>query len=134
MCDQDHFEEDLKKYSRRDLGTLAAIGAGAAIFLPKVANAAEVSEQDVTIDTPDGKCDAYFVAPTTGKHAAVLVWPDIFGLRPAFRQMGKRLAESGYSVLVVNPFYRKQGKKTKTLKGSIKSSNTYKEERDGKIT
>ncbi len=54
----------------------------------------------------DGECDAYFAAPTTGARAAVLVWPDIFGLRPAFRQMGKRLAESGYAVLVVNPFYR----------------------------
>ncbi|QDV41774.1 Dienelactone hydrolase family protein [Stieleria neptunia] len=105
MCDQDHFAEDLKKYSRRDLGTLAA-GVGAAMMLPRAANAAEVNESDVTITTPDGECDAYFVAPTTDKHAAVLVWPDIFGLRPAFRQMGKRLAESGYSVLVVNPFYR----------------------------
>jgi hypothetical protein len=65
-------------------------------------------ESDVTIKTPDGECDAYFVAPTTGAHAAVLVWPDIFGLRPAMRQMGKRLAEDGYSVLVVNPFYRQQ--------------------------
>ena len=44
--------------------------------------------------------------PATGAHAAVLVWPDIFGLRPAMREMGKRLAEEGYSVLVVNPFYR----------------------------
>src|SRR5690606_34389354 len=61
---------------------------------------------EVTIRTPDGECDAYFVTPTTGAHAAVLVWPDIFGLRPAKRQMGKRLAEEGYSVLVVNPFYR----------------------------
>ena len=51
-------------------------------------------------------CDAYFVHPATGSAAAVLVWPDILGLRPAFRAMGKRLAESGYSVLVVNPFYR----------------------------
>jgi carboxymethylenebutenolidase len=108
MCDQDHFEEDLKKYSRRDMGTLAAAGFGAAILLPKAANAAEVTERDVTIKTPDGECDAYFVTPQSGAHAAVLVWPDIFGLRPAFRQMGKRLAESGYSVLVVNPFYRKQ--------------------------
>jgi carboxymethylenebutenolidase len=56
--------------------------------------------------TPDGTCDAYFVHPTTGTAAAVLLWPDIFGLRPAMRQMGKRLAETGYSVLVVNPFYR----------------------------
>jgi len=67
-----------------------------------------VTESDVTIKTPDGTCDAYFVHPATGTAPAVLVWPDIFGLRPAFRQMGKRLAESGYSVLVVNPFYRQQ--------------------------
>lgn len=105
MCDQDHFEDDLQKYSRRDFGTLAAAGIGAAM-LPSVANAAEVTESDVVVQTPDGKCDAYYVAPKNGKHAAVLIWPDIFGLRPAFRQMGKRLAESGYSVLVVNPFYR----------------------------
>jgi carboxymethylenebutenolidase len=107
MCDQDHFEEDLKKYSRRDVGALAA-AVGVAIVLPRAANAVDVKESDVNITTPDGTCDAYFVTPTTGAHAAVLVWPDIFGLRPAFRQMGRRLAESGYSVLVVNPFYRTQ--------------------------
>lgn len=106
MCDQDHFEDDLKKYSRRDFTAIAAAGLGAAIMLPKPADASEVSDSDVTIGTPDGKCDAYFVTPKAGSHAAVLVWPDIFGLRPAFRNMGKRLAESGYSVLVVNPFYR----------------------------
>lgn len=106
MCDQDHFEEDLKKYSRRDVGTLAAVGV--AMMLPKNASAVEVTEGDVSIQTPDGECDAFFVAPKSGAHAAVLVWPDIFGLRPAFRQMGKRLAELGYSVLVVNPFYRTQ--------------------------
>ncbi|HBE67911.1 MAG TPA: dienelactone hydrolase [Planctomycetaceae bacterium] len=112
MCDQDHFEEDVKKYSRRDLATWVAAGGAAAVMLPKAANAAEVAEQEVTIETPDGKCDAYFVAPSTGKHPAVLIWPDIFGLRPAFKQMGKRLAESGYAVLVVNPFYRKQAAPT----------------------
>lgn len=105
MCDQDHFDEDLKKYSRRDLGALAA-AVGVAMMLPRAAHAVDVTESDVTITTPDGACDAYFVAPTAGAHAAVLVWPDIFGLRPALRQMGKRLAEEGYSVLVVNPFYR----------------------------
>ncbi len=108
MCDQDHFDEDLKKYSRRDLGALAAIGVGAAMMLPRSTSAAEVTEHDVSIETPDGQCDAYLVTPQVGTHPAVLVWPDIFGLRPAFRQMGKRLAESGYCVLVVNPFYRKQ--------------------------
>jgi carboxymethylenebutenolidase len=105
MCDQDHFAEDLKKYSRRDVGTIAA-AVGVAMMLPRAAHAVDVKESDVTVTTPDGSCDAYFVAPTTGAHAAVLVWPDIFGLRPAFREMGKRLAEEGYSVLVVNPFYR----------------------------
>src|SRR5205085_7084882 len=71
-----------------------------------VANAAAVTESDVTIKTPDGTADAYFVHPATGTAPGVLMWPDIFGLRPAFRQMGKRLAESGYAVVVVNPFYR----------------------------
>ncbi len=106
MCDQDHFDEDLKKYSRRDMGVLMTAGISAALLLPRSVNAAEVIESDVTIKTADGECDAYFVTPKEGSHAAVLVWPDIFGLRPAFRKMGKRLAEEGYSVLVVNPFYR----------------------------
>jgi carboxymethylenebutenolidase len=112
MCDQDHFEDDRQDYeargwvTRRQFGVL--VGAGIAMMLPKVVNAVAVTESDVTIRTPDGTCDAYFVHPATGTAAAVLVWPDIFGLRPAFRQMGKRLAETGYSVLVVNPFYRTQ--------------------------
>lgn len=107
MCDQDHFDDDIRKYSRRDMAAMTAAGMGAAM-LPQVANAADVNKSDVTIDAPDGQCDAFFVAPSSGSHAAVLIWPDIFGLRPAFRQMGERLAQSGYSVLVVNPFYRTQ--------------------------
>jgi carboxymethylenebutenolidase len=112
MCDQDRFEHDRQEFeaqgwvTRRQFGVL--VGAGIALMLPKVVGAVTVSESDVTITTPDGMCDAYFVHPATGTAPAVLVWPDIFGLRPAFRQMGKRLAESGYSVLVVNPFYRTQ--------------------------
>ena len=107
MCDQDHFYEDLKKYTRRDIGTFAA-AIGVVAMLPRSAFAVDTKESNVTIKTPDGECDAYFVTPTTGAHAAVLVWPDIFGLRPALREMGKRLAGEGYSVLVVNPFYRQQ--------------------------
>ena len=107
MCDEKTFEQDLKKYSRRDVGTLAA-SVGVAMAVPRVANAVDVNEGEVEVETPDGVCDAYFAAPVSGAHAAVLMWPDIFGLRPAFRQMGKRLAETGYSVLVVNPFYRTQ--------------------------
>src|SRR5882724_8546087 len=110
MCDQDHFENDrleyesLGKVTRKQFGIL--LGAGVAMMLPQVANAATVTESDVNVTTPDGTADCYFVHPASGTAPGVLVWPDIFGLRPAFRQMGKRLAESGYSVLVVNPFYR----------------------------
>ena len=82
------------------------LGAGVAMMLPRVANATAVTESEVTITTPDGTADCYFVHPATGTAPGVLVWPDVFGLRPAFRQMAKRLAQSGYSVLVVNPFYR----------------------------
>ena len=111
MCDQDHYEDDLKAYtargavSRRQFGALS-IGVGVAALLPRAANAQTVTEADVKVTTPDGVADSYFVHPAKGAHAGVLIWPDILGLRPAFRQMGKRLAESGYSVLVVNPFYR----------------------------
>jgi carboxymethylenebutenolidase len=93
----------------------APSGSGSATpALPSPTNAAATSESEVTVTTPDGACDAYFVHPAAGDAPAVLVWPDIFGLRPAFRQMGKRLAESGYAVLVVNPFYRKQKAPTST--------------------
>ncbi len=65
MCDQDHFDEDVKKYSRRDLGVMVSAGIGAAFLLPKSAYAVEVSENEVEIKTPDGVCDAYFVTPKT---------------------------------------------------------------------
>jgi len=110
MCDQDHFENDRQEYEARGLVTRKQfgimLGAGVAMMLPKTANALAVTEADVTVTTPDGAADSYFVHPSNGTAPGVLIWPDIFGLRPAFRQMGKRLAESGYSVLVVNPFYR----------------------------
>ncbi len=113
MCD-DFTEKDIDKFereggtiNRRNFGKLSA-AMGFAALLPNVVNAAAVSESEVKIETSDGVADAYFVHPSEGKHPAVLIWPDILGLRPAFRAMGKRLAESGYSVLVVNPFYRSQ--------------------------
>jgi len=110
MCDQNHFEQDREEYERLGLVTRKQfgimLGAGVAMMLPKVANAVAVSESEVNVTTPDGTADCYFAHPASGTAPGVLVWPDIFGLRPAFRQMGKRLAESGYSVLVVNPFYR----------------------------
>src|SRR5690349_24807834 len=110
MCDQDHFEDDRREFEARGLVTRKQfgmmLGAGVAMMLPRVAGAVTVTESEVNVMTPDGSADCYFVHPASGTAPGVLVWPDIFGLRPALRQMGKRLAESGYSVLVVNPFYR----------------------------
>jgi len=110
MCDE-LTNKDAEEYLRRNALTRRAFnkhGAAAAIamLLPPVANAVDVVEQDVMVPTPDGEADCYFVHPASGAHAAVIVWPDIVSIRPAFRAMGKRLAESGYSVLVVNPYYR----------------------------
>lgn len=109
MCDHDSLDDMQKAsgLSRRQFGALG-MGAGLMAVLPAVANAAEVKESEVTIKTPDGNCDAHFAHPVSGASAAVIVWPDIFGLRDSFRHMGKRLAESGYAVLTVNPFYRVQ--------------------------
>jgi carboxymethylenebutenolidase len=110
MCDKDHFAESVKEYEARGLITRRQFGvivaAGVAMALPEVANAQDVMERDVDIKTPDGTADSYFVHPAKGSAAAVLIWPDIFGLRPAMRNMAKRLAQQGYAVLVPNPFYR----------------------------
>jgi carboxymethylenebutenolidase len=112
MCDNDSLDDMVEyqlrsRLSRRQFGALT-MGAGVVSLLPPIVGAQdlEVVESEVDIKTPDGTADCHFVHPVKGTHAAVLVWPDIFGLRPAFRQMGKRLAQSGYAVLTVNPFYR----------------------------
>ena len=110
MCDESMLEQNAaylrqREVSRRQFGALS-VGAGLVATLPRAANAQDVTETEVEIETPDGTADCYFVHPSSGSYAAVLVWPDILGLRTSFRQMGRRLAESGYSVLVVNPFYR----------------------------
>ncbi|UHQ54937.1 MULTISPECIES: dienelactone hydrolase family protein [Microbulbifer] len=96
---------DSRGISRRDFGRIG-LGAALAAMLPVSARAMQVVESNVTVTTPDGKADCYFVHPASGRYPAVIMWPDIFGIRPAFREMGKRLAESGYTVLVVNPYYR----------------------------
>lgn len=92
--------------SRRDFVALSvaaglATGAGAAS-----AAAPAIVETNVSIKTPDGRCDAAFFHPATGAHPGVLIWPDAFGLRPAMRDIARRLAAEGYAVLVPNPFYR----------------------------
>ncbi len=111
MCDENSIDDMIEfkrrsgELTRRRFGALS-VGVGVTMMLPQVAGAAEVTESEVEIKTADGTADAYFVHPSSGQHPGVLIWPDALGLRPAFRQMGKRLAEAGYSVLIPNPFYR----------------------------
>ena len=113
MCDE-KTTNDANEYRRRS-GSLTrrqfgevSVGAGLAMLLPRAANAQAVTESELDVTTPDGVSDSYFVHPSSGSHPGVLIWPDAFGLRPAKRQMAKRLAESGYAVLVVNQYYRSQ--------------------------
>lgn len=98
--------EELTGLSRRDFVALS-VAAGVVAVTSSVSGAGmPLVETDVTIKTPDGMCDAAFIHPTTGSHAGVLIWADAFGLRPVMRDIGKRIAAYGYSVLVPNPFYR----------------------------
>ena len=92
--------------TRRDFVTLTVAAGLAASGAGGLEAQAQVMEMNVEIKTPDGTCDAAFIHPTTGAHPAVIVWPDAFGLRPSMREIGRRLAGEGYSVLVPNPFYR----------------------------
>lgn len=108
MCDEFTEAENAEFIlNRREFASLGA-GAAALATLPGCASAAEAptASRMVVIDTPDGKADAFFVYPKKGKHAAVIMWPDIAGLRDAYKTMGTRLAAAGYAVLVVNQYYR----------------------------
>jgi carboxymethylenebutenolidase len=122
MCDEfihPGLVED-PRVSRRTFGLIAAAaaGAGAASAAGAAAPKAGVTEKDVLIKTRDGTADAVLFTPTrTGKFPAVLIWPDIMGLRPVFRDMGRRLAGAGYVVLVPNPFYR--SKRAPVIAGKI---------------
>ena len=95
------------KITRRDF-VAYSVTAGIAVTAGCTAmdQEIEVVEEDVEITTPDGIADAAYIHPRTGSYPGVLIWPDAFGLRPSFRDMAKRLAAEGYSVLVPNPFYR----------------------------
>jgi carboxymethylenebutenolidase len=104
--DRERNEESLSTLSRRDfVGLSLAAGLAAATGSASAAELAVV-ETNVEVKTSDGTSDAVFIHPTTGSHPGVLVWPDALGLRPAMRDIGKRIAAEGYSVLVPNPFYR----------------------------
>lgn len=111
MCDE-YTEKEAKqlllkggKINRRDFSKMGAAAMMAAM-LPEVALASAVTESVVEVAMPDGVADCYFVHPAGGKHPGVILWPDLKGLRPAYEVLAKRLAADGYSVLVVNPYYR----------------------------
>lgn len=123
MCDDFTLADDaewqaMRRVSRRGFGLgaagLAAGGALAGCMATSDSNAAPtpsssglaITERAVTITTPDGTADAFFAYPTKGRHAAVLVWPDIMGLRESFKDKSRQLARAGYAALVVNHYYR----------------------------
>jgi carboxymethylenebutenolidase len=96
-------KEDL---TRRDFVTMTVAAGIAAAAGANLAAQQQAMEMNVNIKTPDGTCDAAFIHPASGSHPGVVIWTDAFGLRPSMREIAKRLAAEGYSVLVPNPFYR----------------------------
>ena len=96
------------RLNRRQFAVLSAAGvlAACAGSESEAKARAGLSEGNVSITMPDGTADAFFVRPAKGKHPAVIMWPDVAGLRPAYLEMGRQLASAGYAVLVVNHYYR----------------------------
>jgi carboxymethylenebutenolidase len=109
MCDEEQLSTmGRAPVSRRQFTKLGALATLAACTAPDEAGAQAVrlSEVDARFDAPGGKMDAFFLSPTAGKHPGIIVWPDIAGLRDSFIAMGRRLARQGYSVVILNPYYR----------------------------
>src|SRR5579862_6229741 len=107
MSHEKENQSNLNNVHRREFVAMSVAGGLAAAAVESAA-AVPVTMKDVEIKTADGTCNAAFIHPTTGSHAAVIIWCDAFGLRPSMREIGKRIAAEGYSVLVPNPFYRIQ--------------------------
>jgi carboxymethylenebutenolidase len=126
MCGDGNHQGYIADTSLTRRTMLLAMGAAAAAgSMPAFAEdpgALRVTERDVAVKTADGTADAALFVPSgKGKWPAVLMWPDILGLRPVFREMGKRLAAQGYVVLVPNPYYR--AKKAPVIAGAFDFGN-----------
>ncbi|MCJ2186923.1 dienelactone hydrolase family protein [Novosphingobium beihaiensis] len=114
MCDEftvsaEEAALERRGLDRRQFAALSAAGlalAGCSGSAVKASGGSDVSEKMVSITTADGVCDAFFVHPAKGTHPGVVMWPDIAGLRDAFKIMARGLAAEGYAVLVVNQYYR----------------------------
>lgn len=122
MCDEPDLSQFDAALARRGLSRRQFAAMGTAVLAwacsggkpeaagPETAaaptDAPSLAEGAVSIETPDGEADAFFVHPEAGRYPAILLWPDVAGLREAFRGMARRLARQGYAVLAVNPYYR----------------------------
>ncbi len=98
--------EERSTISRREFTALSIAAGVAAATGASGAAAADMVDTDVVVTTPDGVCEAALIHPKAGSHPAVILFTDVFGLRPTMRDMAKRLAADGFTVLVPNPFYR----------------------------
>jgi carboxymethylenebutenolidase len=98
-------QAEARDVSRRDFVAMS-VAAGVVAATGAASAQRPLSERNVDVKTPDGTSDSFFVHPTTGTYSGVLIWPDAFGLRPAVKEMARRLAAEGYAVLAVNPYYR----------------------------
>jgi carboxymethylenebutenolidase len=114
MCDDFTVIEEDRALTARGLSRRQFAATGAAVAIAACSGGASqastrrLTERTVTFATPDGTMDAFFVHPARGRHPAVIMWPDIAGLRDAYKTMARRLAQSGYAVLAVNHYYRSQ--------------------------
>ena len=113
MCERDNLTDWGRSarhdwsLNRRDFAAMAALGTlTACAGVGSGGQPAGLVEETVRVTTPDGVMDAFYVAPASGRHPAILTWPDIAGLREAFKVMARRLAGQGYAVLVANQYYR----------------------------
>ncbi len=111
MCDDLTDAENDRYLSRRRLGLGVAaaallVGCGARVGAVEKSSQRAIRARRVVVPTPDGEADGLFVSPDAGQHPGVLLWPDVAGLRPAYERMATRLAEAGYAVLAINPYYR----------------------------
>jgi carboxymethylenebutenolidase len=106
MSEHETSNQNDQNVGRREFVGMSVVAAGLAVSAGSALGAMEVVESDVTIKTKDGNADCAYIHPKSGSHAAVIIWPDAFGLRPSMRAIGRRVAAEGYTVLVPNPFYR----------------------------
>ena len=113
MCDEFTQAEEEAALTRRGMSRREFAAMGAAVAIAGCSYPAgskepsrKLSERVVQITTPDGIADAFFVHPAKGSYPGIVLWPDIAGLRDAFKLMARRLADSGYAVLAVNQYYR----------------------------